>query len=99
VIVAEARRQDIRQHAEGVVDAQRIGGLAEADARDVKGRAPLDQDRFDAALRKGCGRGQSTDAAADHQDAPDRAHQSAARPLARIGPLQRSMPPRMRSAT
>ena len=75
-IVAEAGGEDFVEHAERVVDAKRIGGLAKADARNIEGRPPLDQHDLDAPPRERCRGGQSADAAADHENTPNVAHRS-----------------------
>src|SRR5262249_32303892 len=61
-------------HAKRLVDAQGVGGLAEPDARNVEGRAPLDQEGLDAAPGEGGGGRQPADAAADHEDASNFVH-------------------------
>jgi len=73
-VIAEPGGEDFVEHAERVVDPKRIGRLAQADARNIEGRPPLDQHDFDAAPGEGCSGGQPADAAADHENTPNVAH-------------------------
>ena len=82
-VIAEAGRQDFVEDAERVVDAQRVGGLAESYSGNVESRPPLDQHDFDTAPRKCCGRRQPADAAADHQHPSNVAHDLPFRPVTR----------------
>ena len=84
-IVAEPGGEDFVEHAERVVDAKRIGGLAQADARNIEGRPPLDQHDLDAAPRQRRRSGQSADTAADHENTPNVAHHSSPLPPAGAG--------------
>ena len=86
-VIAEAGGEDFVEHAERVVDAQRIGGLAEADARDIERRPPLDQHDLDAPPRQRRRSGQSADTAADHENTPNVAHHGSPLPPAGAGAL------------
>src|SRR5258708_24185652 len=73
-VIAEARGEHLFEHAERIVDAERIRGLAQPNAGYVKRWPPLDQDGLYALpceCRSGC---QSADTASDHQNASNVAH-------------------------
>jgi hypothetical protein len=52
VVIAESGFEYLVENTERVVNAQRIGGLAEPDPRDVKGRPPLNEHNLHASSRE-----------------------------------------------
>ena len=74
VIVAEAGRQNLRQHAERIVDTQRIRRLAEPDAGHIERRPAFDQHDLDSSPGEGAGRRQPADTATHDQDTSNFAH-------------------------
>jgi hypothetical protein len=65
MVVGESRFEYLIENTERVVNAQRVGGLAEADSRDVKGRPPLNQHNLHAASREGRSSRQSAHTTSD----------------------------------
>jgi hypothetical protein len=65
MVIAESRCEDLVQNTERVVNAQRVGGLAEPDSRDVKGRPPLNQHNLHASSGESRSSRQSAHATSD----------------------------------
>ena len=68
VIVAEPGRQNLRQNAQCIIDAQRIRRLAEPDPRHVESRTALNQNDLDPPLGESGSRCQPADTATYDQD-------------------------------
>jgi hypothetical protein len=73
-VIAEPRSENLVENAERFIDAQRVRGLTQPDARNVKGRPPLDQHDLDALPRERGGSRQSANTAANDQNPPNVAH-------------------------
>jgi hypothetical protein len=55
VVIAESSCEYLLQNAERIVNAQRVGRLAEPDSCNVKGRPPLNENNLHSASCKGRG--------------------------------------------
>ena len=73
-VVDEAFGENLVQHAEGFVDAQRIGRLPQPDARHIERRPPLDEHDVASPLRQNGRQRQTADPATDDEDVPYAAH-------------------------
>ncbi len=74
VIVGKADLEDLFENAQRVIDPQGVGGLPQADARNLEIRPALDHHHLDAALGESEGRGKAADATPRDQNMSDVAH-------------------------
>jgi hypothetical protein len=73
-VVCETVRQQFGKNANGVIDAQRVGGLAQSYPGNIESRTTLDKVNLDASLGKGGRRRQSSNPASNYKHTPNIAH-------------------------
>jgi hypothetical protein len=91
-VIAKAGCEYLVENAKRIVNPQRIGGLPEADTRDVKGRPALDEQNLHPAPGETCCSRKSADAGSDHENTSNIAHAQPIPPC-RSGILQHKSRP------
>src|ERR1043166_5066577 len=75
-VIDESRIKDLFENTQVIVNAQRVGRLAEPHARNIEGRPAFDNDNFYAAPCEDRSNRQSANTASGHQDTSNLIHDS-----------------------